>query len=90
MAKPTLAQPFATESSNDETKRPEPQSGMYVRRVISEFVPTPYQRNGSKSYGQLLDDMIADALKNDGQIQSVEINITDQDWNDIRNDNHRR
>lgn len=57
----------------------EPTSGFHVRRVVHEFVPVAPDSHG-KSHGQILDEMILDALESRGQIDSVEIVITDRDW----------
>lgn len=62
---------------------PEVKSGMYVRRVVSKFVPM--NDKGSGSFGSILDEMIAETLKDpQGQIMGAEIIITDQDWSMLR------
>lgn len=62
-------------------------SGIHIRRVVNEFHPvnvTPAK--GKYSFGGMIDEMIGEALANNGQVQSVEVEITDADWQKMRHE----
>lgn len=63
---------------------PEPESGIHVRVVRTEFHPVAVGEGGL-TFGQMVDQLIADSLERGDQIQSVEVEITDKDWAFLRN-----
>jgi hypothetical protein len=70
-----------TVSAAEPTKPVERKTSMHIRRVVTETVELPYDpENGQKTYGQILDNFIWEALSNRGQVQFVEFEITDADW----------
>jgi len=66
-----------------ESREAAPSSGFHVRKIVREFVPVEHHAGGL-SYGQILDAMIHDSLMTGGQIQSLEIEITNHDWDQMR------
>lgn len=85
MPKQTRANPWdeaqPAETTN-ETKQQGPKSGIHVRRVVQEFIPMVAE--GDASFGQVIDNLIKEALETDGQVQEVGIQINDEDWFRLR------
>lgn len=64
-------------------------TGIHVRRIVNEFHPIGIDVKGGSTIGTSIDSIIADALQNRGQVQALEVVITDEDWRALEREYYR-
>ena len=77
------AKPFDNHEPAPRSTKPEgPTTGIHVRRIVNEYHPVDITlvEGSGVTFGQIIDEMIGENLRQGNRIDSFEIVITDEDW----------